>query len=226
MRVPQLWLAAALFLCACGAASRLLGTSSPTPLPWVAATPGPRSVATPAPPEVVPRGTPICTAHDLVASLGRSMGLSGGQQTLWITFRNRQPFACFVDGQPAIQLLDATGHVLPINTPALDWRRSGPVLVEANSANQPPGPGEAMVGLFWGAHDGSGACPNLPPPAAAVRVELAGGGLTLEVDAQSAPYGLIPCGRSVGVTVFQTIEPPPPVVPPTPVRCGRCAAAW
>ena len=226
MRARHLGFAAAFFLCACGATSQLLGTSAPTPVPRTAATLAPPLVPTPTPPEAVPPGTPACTAHDLVASLGRSMGLTGGQQTLWIAFGNRRPFACIVDGQPAIQLLDATGQVIPISTPAMDWRRSAPVLVKANSANQPPAPGEAMVGLFWGSHDGTGTCPNPPPPAAAVRVELPGGALTLEVDVHIAPYGLIPCGRTLGVTVFQRIEPPPPVVPPTPVRCERCAVAW
>jgi hypothetical protein len=70
-----LCLTAALCLSACGATSRLLGGSAPTPVAWVAARP---TLEPPSPALSIPPGTDWCRAADVAVSLGDQLWTSTG----------------------------------------------------------------------------------------------------------------------------------------------------
>jgi hypothetical protein len=139
-----------------------------------------------------------------------------------LLFANRGLAWCFLKGQPQVSLIDAQGNVIPTTSDTYPFPTRGPGVVFL----QPTRPGSeapdslAWVGLSWKTHDENGGCQNPLPPARAIRVRVgASAGVTLDLARDFPPYGLVACGRSLGLTWYQPFE-----LQPTPAQLSLAAS--
>jgi hypothetical protein len=212
-------LSALLFTCGCGTI-RVPATTATNVIPWIAATP-PIPTASPAP--TIPTGTPPCTSQNLQVVYQGGQGLGGGQLVATIGFTNVSGTDCFLQGVPALSLIDAHGHL--IYTVPSGYRitdRTDPVLLMARGNAR-----QAYVPFAWPAIDEAGGGTECPSPAAAtIRLQLpsAGGEVTLSTTAADHPVTIAPCHGLIGVGAFQADEPPVDATPPPQPFTYRVAA--
>jgi len=229
---PVLTLAALVLMAACGAIHPL--TTSHGTVPWLPlpADMTPRPV--PAPQAVpVPPGTPICAASELEGAYTGSNGATGHVEVSF-GFAGSGAQACYVEGTPAITLLDAGGHDLGFtnHAPYFPDEVSGPALVQPG---QTPSPyeglkyGQAGLTIDWVSQPE--ACPPGEPAShvSAVRVVIANvGTFTLQLPPTPAAYACqgVGVGALAGppLQVEAPLEPPvpdPAIVAPTKVQAGH-----
>jgi hypothetical protein len=224
-------LTAAAVIVGCGSIHPL--TSSSGPVPWLPLPPDMTPVAVPAPqPVPVPPGTPICARSELDGAYTGSQGATGHVEVSF-AFAGRGKQDCYVEGAPAIALLDAAGHDLGFanHAPYFPDEVSGPALVEPG---QTPSPyqglkyGQASFTIDWVSQPE--ACPPSEPAShvSAVTVVIANVG-TFTFQLPATPAGYACQGVGVGALAdlpLQAEAPPEPPVPnpaiiaPTQVKAG------
>jgi hypothetical protein len=149
-----------------------------------------------------------------------------------LVFANRGPGWCFLKGQPQVVLIDAQGNVIP-TTPDMypvQTRGPGPVFLPPTRSGSETPDSLAWVGISWKTNDENGHCQSPPAPARALSVRInADAGVTLNLSRDFAPYGMVACGRTLGLTEYQPLELQPTTVElslaaslslPTSVRAG------
>lgn len=228
---PVLALAAAAVIAACGPLHPI--TSSQGAVPWL---PLPADM-TPAPdasPQAmpVPPGTPLCTLADLQGAYTGSNGATGHVE-VGFAFAGHGTQDCYVEGTPAISLLDGAGRDLGFKNraPYFPDQVSGPALVQPGPAPVPyagPKYGQAALTIDWVSQPE--ACPPGEPSSqvSAVRVGIAGvGAFTIRMPQLPVAYAC----QGVGVgtlagpplpveTVPAQPVPDPAIIVPTQVRAG------
>lgn len=229
---PVLAVAAAFVVAACGAVHPL--TASQGPVPWLPLpadmTPVPASSPQPVP---VPPGTLICTASELEGGYTGNQGATGHVEVSF-GFASGGTQACYIEGTPAITLLDGAGHDLGFknHAPYFPDEVSGPALVQPG---QTPSPyqglkyGQAGLTIDWVSQPE--ACPPGEPAShvGAVRLVIANvGTFTFRLPPTPAAYAC----QGVGVGALaepplQVEGPPEPPVPdpkivaPAKVKAGE-----
>jgi hypothetical protein len=229
---PVLALTGVVLIAACGAVHPL--TEGLGPVPWL---PLPADI-TPTPiasPQAVrvPPDTPVCTASELKGAYTGSNGATGHVEVSF-AFASSGMKACYVEGTPAITLLDAAGHDLGFknHAPYFADEVSGPALVQ-------PGPtpvpyeglkyGQARLTIDWVSQPE--ACPPGEPASqvSAVRMVIANvGTFTFQIPPTPVAYAC----QGVGVgdlaePPLQVEAPPEPAVPepaivaPAKVKAGE-----
>lgn len=224
---------AALTLSACAAThpASTQPAGSDLLIPWKALPADLAAPPVPSPHGVpVPPGTPACKAGDLLAGVIGSNG-AGGHVLTSFAFATSATAACFLDGMPAVTLLDSSGRDLGFAqraafAPAVV---SGPVLVN-------PGPkpeehqglkfGEAGLTIDWVSQPEP--CPGQNGSTiAAARIQLPTGGSD-SVSIPQEPAGYACAG--VGVSSFEgpaaeVAAPQPPALPSIAVNAPSSAKA-
>jgi hypothetical protein len=226
-------LAVAALLSACGAVHPLTSSQSGV-VPWLPlpADLTPLPVASPqaAP---VPPGTPICTQSELDGAYTGSQGATGHVEVSF-AFAGGGTQACYVEGTPAVTLLDSAGRDLGFknHAPYFPDEVSGPAIVQPG---QTPSPyqglksGQASFTIDWVSQPE--ACPAGEPAShvSAVRVVIANVG-TFTFQLPATPAGYACQGVGVGALAGPPVEiqgPPGPPVPvpaitaPTKVKAGQ-----
>ena len=208
---------AVLLIAACGPLHPLAAASTPnSAIPWLPLkadlTPAPQPTPMPVP---VPPGTPACTASALQAEWMGSQGATGNVITSF-AFAGVGPKDCFLDGTPAMALLDSQGRTLSFNPRAPYFPPSvvGPALVGVTPLPAPHTGlkyGQASLTIDWVSQPEF--CPGQSGVAvAAARIGIPAGG-ALTVTLGSAPDAYACAG--VGVGSFESL-PLPAATAPTP----------
>ncbi len=116
------------------------GSSGPIPgvIPWTPLTP---NLTPPLPaqgPVPLPPGTPPCQAPDLAGVVIAKNG-AGGHIFVSFRFAGVSRGACYLDGTPAIGLIDADGHAIAFRQlpPFGATPQAGPALIEPGPAPEP-----------------------------------------------------------------------------------------
>ncbi|HLZ94258.1 MAG TPA: DUF4232 domain-containing protein [Candidatus Dormibacteraeota bacterium] len=231
---PVVALAVAALISGCGAVHPLAANSSASPVPWLPLAPDLTPIAVPSPQAVpVPPGTPICAGSELEGTFTGSNGATGHVEVSF-GFASAGTHACYVEGTPAITLLDAAGHDLGFKNraPYFPNEVSGPALVlpgQAPSPYQGVKDGQADLTIDWVSQPE--ACPPGEPAShvSAVRMVIAKvGSFTFQLPPMPAGYAC----QGVGVgaladpplQVEAPAEPPvpdPAIVAPTKVKAGE-----
>ena len=168
--------------------------------------PSPR--ATPVPP-----GTPACTAGDLAGAATGSQGATG-HVIASLAFAGTGKSDCYVDGTPAVTVLDGAGHALPFKARASFFppEVTGPQLISPGPVPEPHTAlkyGQAALSLDWVSQPE--ACPGQGGVTiAGAIVAIGGGSLTIALPAAPQAYAC----QGLGVGSF---ESPPLPVEPTPM---------
>jgi hypothetical protein len=213
----------ALILCGCAATSHVAAGAkgSPNdPVPWISATPATMQLPTLSP-TVIPASTRPCQAADLQVVFGGISALTGGQLAASILFGNRSASPCILQGVAGVQLVDRSGHQIPLTTTVPPGIRSDPILVQPGTGDVQahiPREGIAYAEIDWPTHDGAGnPCVPSPSEGTAVVIVLPGNGgsvRTSVADSLSRVNTIAPCyGR---VTVLAFLQWPAPEASPTP----------
>jgi hypothetical protein len=209
---------AGVLLSSCGGAPTARHAGS-TAIPWSDSTPAPPSLPTPSPIPVVPAGTPNCRAQDVRVVFAAGNALTGGQLVAHLALGNQSDTSCVLEGVPGLQLLDASGKLIPGTNGSYRRLPEQPVLLAPNlgATEGQLVPGQAWFEIYWRTHDGAGSCANPSPLATAARLQLPAGGGELMVSLTNPRLGgIAPCGGGVGIGPFQPVTPPPPPYLPPP----------
>ena len=189
-------------------------------MPWLPLPPDLTPVAVPSPQAVpVPPGTPRCAQPDLQGAFTGSNGATGHVE-VGFAFASRGVRACYVEGTPAVVLLDAAGLDLGFKNraPYFPDEVSGRALVEPGP---PPSPytalkyGQAGLTIDWVSQPE--ACPlgEAASHVGSVRIQIADvGPFTFRLPAE--PVGYACQGVGVGDLADPPIEASPPAQAPLP----------
>ena len=212
------------------------GSSGPIPgvIPWTPLTPNLTPPSPPQGPVPIPPGTPPCQAPDLAGVVIAKNG-AGGHIFVSFRFAGVSRGACYLDGTPAIGLIDADGHAIAFRQlpPFGATPQPGPALIE-------PGPApESGLGLKVGQADLTidwvtqpEACPagfQAVLPAKAMIAIPAGGILTISMPPEPPAY--LCSGLGVGafegpyVPIQPSAPPPLPAISMQVPSAGRVGVA-
>jgi hypothetical protein len=207
-----------------GCVDNQVATSTPAPsaqvIPWTPLTPNLNPPAPSLGPAPIPPGTPPCQATDLTGVVIAQNG-AGGHIFVGFGFFGTNAGPCYLDGTPAVGLVDANGHSIAFRqlppygatTP-----QPGPALIEPGPA---PAPGlglevgQADLTIDWVTQPE--ACPpGTQPvvPAKALIAIPAGGILTVAVPPEPAAYLCSGLGVGSFEGPYVPVQPSPP--PPLP----------
>jgi hypothetical protein len=206
-----------------GCVDNQVATSSPEPsaqvIPWTPLTPNLTPPSPPLGPAPLPPGTPPCQATDLTGVVIAQNG-AGGHIFIGIRFAGVNGGPCYLEGTPAVGLVDSSGHAVafrqlpPFGAPP----QPGPALIEPGPA---PAPGlglkvgEADLTIDWVTQPE--ACPpgfQAVVPANALIGIPGGGILTVSVPPEPAAYLCSGLGVGSFEGPYVPIQPSPP--PPLP----------
>ncbi len=212
------------------------GASGPIPgvIPWSPLTPNltpPSPTMGPAP---LPPGTPPCQAADLSGVVIAQNG-AGGHIFIGIRLAGVSGGVCFLDGTPAVGLLDSSGHAIAFRQlpPFGPTPQPGPALIEPGPAPTPGlglKVGQADLTIDWVTQPE--ACPSGFQPVVPAKAQIAipaGGILTVAIPTQPAAYLCSGLGVGSFEGPYVPIQPSPP--PPLPAismsvpSTGRVGAA-
>jgi hypothetical protein len=197
------------------------GASGPIPgvIPWTPLAP---NLTPPSPsqgPAPLPPGTPPCQATDLT---GVVIGQNGAGGHIFVTFRiaGISGGACFLDGTPAIGLVDASGHAIAFRQlpPFGPTPQPGRALIEPGPAPIPGlglKVGQADLTIDWVTQPE--ACPpgtQAVVPAKASIAIPAGGLLAIAIPPEPGAYLCSGLGVGSFEGPYVPIQPSPP--PPLP----------
>jgi hypothetical protein len=211
--------------------------SGPIPgvIPWSPLTPN----LTPPPPAQgpvpLPPGTPPCQATDITGVVFAQNG-AGGHIFIGIRLAGVSGGVCFLDGTPAIGLLDSSGHAIAFRQlpPFGATPQPGPALIEPGPAPTPGlglTVGQADLTIDWVTQPE--ACPpGTQPvvPAKALIAIPAGGILTVAIPPEPGAY--LCSGLGVGnfegpyVPVQSSPPPPLPAISMSVPSTGRIGVAF
>jgi hypothetical protein len=180
----------------------------------------------------VPPGTPICTASELGGAFTGSNGATGHVE-VGFAFAGRGTQPCYVEGTPAISLLDAAGRDLGFknHAPYFPDGPSGPALVQPGPLPSPYDGlkyGQAGLTVDWVSQPE--ACPPGEPTShvSAVRVVIANvGAFTYRLPQVPVAYACHGVGVgalagppvAVGAPQEQPL-PNPAILAPSQVKAG------
>jgi hypothetical protein len=189
-------------------------------IPWTPLTPNLTPPSTAQGPVPIPPGTPSCQATDLT---GVVIGQNGAGGHIFVSFRlagvNGGP--CYLDGTPAIGLLDSSGHAIAFRQLppfGASTAQPSPALVEPGPA---PAPGlglkvgQADLTIDWVIQPET--CPPGTPPVIPAKAQIAipaGGILTIAIPSEPAAYLCSGLGVGGFEGPYVPIQPSPP--PPLP----------
>ncbi len=197
------------------------GASGPIPgvVPWTPLSP---NLVPPSPaqgPVPLPPGTPPCQATDLTGVVIARNG-AGGHFFIGIRLAGVTGGACFLDGTPAIGLVDSSGHAITFRQlpPFGPGPQPGPALIEPGPA---PAPGldlkvgQADLSIDWVTQPE--ACPPGTQPVMPIKALIAipaGGILTIAIPPEPAAYLCSGLGVGAFEGPYVPVQPSPP--PPLP----------
>jgi hypothetical protein len=188
-------------------------------IPWTPLTP---NLTPPSPsmgPAPLPPGTPPCQATDLTGVVIAKNG-AGGHIFVSFRFAGVSGGACYLDGTPAIGLIDADGHAIAFRQlpPFGATPQPGPALIEAGPA---PAPGlglkvgQADLTIDWVTQPE--ACPagfQAVLPVKAMIAIPAGGIITISMPPEPPAYMCSGLGVGAFEGPYVPVQPSPP--PPLP----------
>jgi Protein of unknown function (DUF4232) len=156
----------------------------------------------------VPPGTPACTAGDLAGAAVGSQGATGHVISSFV-FAGTGKGDCYVDGTPALTVLDSAGKPLPFTThsPYFPPEVTGPQLVSPGALPEPHTAlkyGEASLTIDWVSQPE--ACPGQSGVTIAKAVIAIPGGGSLTLALQPAPQAFA-C-QGLGVGSFESLPVP------------------
>jgi hypothetical protein len=158
-------------------------------------------------------GVPFCGRTDIATAVSSSAA-TGGELLATITLGNRSDAPCQISRYPDVDLLDVHNDPLPITVtlgppcPATPFCiLQEPALLLPGLGNPEPDAtlqaGQTGLTLSWRAHDGSGVCPEPPPKATSVRLQLHDIEEAVVVDANSAlPGGIVACDGALRIVSY------------------------
>ena len=209
----------------CGPFHPISAASTPArTIPWKALPADLTSTPVPPPqPMPVPPGTPACTAGDLAAFAVGSQGATGHVISAFV-FAGTGKGDCYVDGTPAVTVLDSAGKAPPFTThsPYFPPEVTGPQLVSPGPLPEPHTAlkyGQASFTIDWVSQPE--ACPGQGGVTIAKAVIAIAGGGRLTIALPPAPQAFACQGLGVG-----SFESPPapvvsaPVPDPPAIRLG------
>ena len=155
----------------------------------------------------------FCQAGDLSPRVGRT-GVGLGSAYTSIIFTNRSSTACQLQGVPVLQLLDASGQLLPQPATQQYSNDSPPVALLPGVADTggitPPLDGQAEITVRMP----TAVC--LPRPSASLVIILPDRAGKLDVAWPRSGAGYPGCGEGLDTTPFSSALPPTPIPTPPP----------